>query len=202
MDLLQDFIRTNPKSIVSASLLAGYSRSWGKKFSEPLFEGLAEEIKQSRYGEQISKYLRVNNQPNLGEKYADIKMKDPVGLDRKLSDLAGNVILLEFWASWCKPCRDQNPELLNIYNVNRNKGFEIFAVSLDSDASRWTEAIATDKLPWIQVSDLQGDANEAAQIYGVSGVPDNFLIDQNGMVVGRDLRGEALSAKLIEILSD
>lgn len=108
--------------------------------------------------------------PNLGDQYVNIKMRDQFGQDQELSYLKGKEILLEFWASWCKPCREQNPELLNLYSKNHEKGFEIFAVSLDSDKDRWLKAIENDKLPWTHVSDLEGDNNEASQIYGVSSV--------------------------------
>ncbi|MBK8502108.1 MAG: AhpC/TSA family protein [Saprospiraceae bacterium] len=202
MEIVQNFIRTKPQSIVSASLLAGYSIIWGKSFSKTLYDGLSDEMKETKYGAQIASYMELNNPPNLGEKYVNIIMKDPVGQDRELSELNGKVVLLEFWASSCKPCRDQNPHLREIYNRNHSKGFEIFSVSLDEDIDQWTNAIKTDKLPWIHVSDLQGSKNEAALIYGVSSIPDNFLIDQNGLVVGRDLRGDALSTKLDELLTN
>ena len=117
-----------------------------------------------------------------------------------MSELNGKVILLEFWASWCGPCRQENPNLVKTYNIFNPKGFEIFAVSLDEDKESWLKAIQEDNLKWKHVSDLKGSRNEASLIYGINGIPDNFLISENGEIIGRNLRGDKLNQKLKEIL--
>ena len=127
-------------------------------------------------------------------------MEDVNGNVRKLSDLKGKIILLEFWAAWCGPCRKENPALVKTYNKFNEKGFEIFAVSLDEYKGMWFRAIERDHLPWIHVSDLKGVKNEANLIYGVKRIPDNFLISKSGEIIGRDLRGEELTQKLHELL--
>jgi peroxiredoxin len=128
-------------------------------------------------------------------------MEDTNGEVRKLSDFKDKLVLLEFWASNCLPCRQENPNLIKTYEKFKPKGFEIFAVSQDTKKESWLKAIEKDKLPWLQVSDLKGADNSASLIYGVHGIPDNFLIDQNGIIVGRNLRGKKLNEKLNELLN-
>lgn len=119
----------------------------------------------------------------------------------KLSDLRGKVVLVDFWASWCKPCRRENPTVVKMYHKYKNKGFDIFSVSLDKSADRWKQAIAQDGLVWkSHVSDLKFWSNAAAKAWGVSSIPATFLLDKEGNVIGRNLRGAALEAKLAEVL--
>ncbi len=131
----------------------------------------------------------------------DFEMEDPNGEIRKLSDFEGKLVLLEFWSSNCIPCRKENPNLVKTYEKFNPKGFEIFAVSQDIKKESWLKAIEKDSLPWIQVSDLKGHENSASLIYGVHAIPDNFLIDRNGIIIERDIRGERLNAKLKELLN-
>ena len=119
---------------------------------------------------------------------------------KKLSDFKGKIFLLEFWASWCGPCRKENPNLNKIYKIFKSNGFEIVSVSLDNNKKSWIKAIKEDNLSWEQLSDLNGDYNKAAIIYGVSTIPDNFLIDKDGKIIGRKLKGEELIKKLNEVL--
>jgi peroxiredoxin len=109
-------------------------------------------------------------------------------------------VLLEFWASWCGPCRGENPNLRRQYALYKGKGLEIIGVSLDHDKQAWKQAIEKDQLPWIHVSDLKGWKNEVATSYGIMAVPANFLIDPSGKIVAQNLRGEVLNKKLEEIL--
>lgn len=195
-----EFVKNNPGSIASANILSVYSTTWGKQKSKELFDNFSEENKGSEYGKEILKYINLNKNPQIGEAFADFEMKDINGGVRKLSDLAGKAILLEFWASWCAPCRKENPNLVKTYKEFNPKGFEIFAVSLDDDEGSWIKAVEKDNLNWEHVSDLAGSNNEAALIYGINGIPDNFLIDENGIIIGRNLRGEKLNEKLAELL--
>lgn len=136
-----------------------------------------------------------------GNAAPDIVMRSPSGELLKLSDLRGKVVLIDFWASWCGPCRRENPTVVRAYEKYKAKGFEVFSVSLDSDKTRWMNAIAQDGLVWPNhVSDLGGWRNAAAGAYGVTSIPATFLLDRDGKVVGTNLRGPALEARLAELL--
>lgn len=195
-----EFIKDNPNSIVSASMLSLYSTTWGKEKTKGLYEQLSKENKNSKFGEEITKYIELNKEPKTGDQFADFESKNQNGELKKLSNLKGKAVLLEFWASWCGPCRQENPILVKTYEKFNPKGFEIFAVSLDEDKESWLGAIKKDSLNWEHVSDLKGQKNEASLIYGINGIPDNFLIAENGEIIGRNLRGEKLNEKLKEIL--
>jgi peroxiredoxin len=117
----------------------------------------------------------------------DVEVEDQNGSLKKISELKGKVVLLEFWTYCCAPCRQENPNLVKTYNKFIPKGFEIFAVSIDRDKESWLTAIEKDGLNWVDTSDLKGNKNEASLIYGVSGIPHNFLIDRNGKIIGRNL---------------
>lgn len=195
-----EFVKEHPNSIVSAHILSVYSTTWGKEKTSELFGQFSEENKKSEFGQQIGRYIELNKEPKIGDQFADFKMKDQNGNIRALSDIKGKVVLLEFWASWCGPCRKENPNLVKTYEKFQPKGFEIFAVSLDEDKESWLKAIEKDSLNWTHVGDLKGQGNEASLIYGINGIPDNFLIAENGEIIGRHLRGEELDQKLKEIL--
>lgn len=196
----QTFIKEFPNSLVSAHVLNTYASTWGKEITEELFEEFPVENKNTEYGKEIAKYIALNQEPKIGEPFVDFEMEDESGTLRKLSEMKGKVVLLEFWASWCGPCRVENPNLVKTYERFHPKGFEIFAVSLDIKKDNWLRAIEKDQLIWTHVSDLKGNGNLASLTYGVSAIPDNFLIDQNGVIIGRELRGEELNKKLEEIL--
>lgn len=173
-----------------------YKTSWGKEKTTELFKLTPRVIKQSEEGKSIARFISLNKDLQIGDKYADFEQENPDGEKIRLSDFEGKYVLLEFWASSCSPCRASNPSLVKEYDKYQGQGFEILGVSLDQDRDKWIKAIEKDGLTWENVSDLKGSENEAALIYGVNGIPDNLLIDENGIIVGRALRGDDLNEKL------
>ncbi|MCI4669219.1 MAG: AhpC/TSA family protein [Bacteroidia bacterium] len=197
---VEDHIRENPSSIYSVHLLSVYYSVWGREKTEELFAKFPDKLKSTSYGKAVAFYLEKNKEPKIGEDFVDFEMMDINGKPRKVSELKGKVFLLEFWASWCGPCRAENPTLVKTYNEFHDKGFEIIAVSMDNSKTDWEEAVESDGLPWIHISDLKGGNSEAGLIYGISSIPDNFLIDENGKVIAKGLRGEMLKEKLSEVM--
>lgn len=135
----------------------------------------------------------------VGGQAPDFTQKTPEGEEMSLSDLRGKVVLVDFWASWCGPCRRENPNVVRMYDKYKDKGFDILGVSLDKAHDRWVQAIEQDGLGWHHVSDLKGWNNEVAQTYGVRSIPQTVLVGEDGRILARNLRGEALERKLEEI---
>lgn len=135
-----------------------------------------------------------------GMEAPDIAMADRNGKIRRLSDLRGKVVLIDFWASWCRPCRSENPNVVRLYHAYKDKGFDIFSVSLDNSREKWLQAIDADGLVWENhVSDLRGWSSEGGRLYGVSSIPATVLVDRDGKVLARNLRGQELERKLKEL---
>ena len=127
-------------------------------------------------------------------------MADPSGKQIALSSFKGKYVLIDFWASWCGPCRGENPNVVANFNKFKNKNFTILGVSLDEDKTKWLEAIKKDNLSWTHVSDLKGWNSASVPLYGFDGIPYNVLIDPTGKIIATELRGEALGRKLAEVL--
>jgi len=136
----------------------------------------------------------------IGQPAPEISLPNPKGEITSLSSLKGNYVLVDFWAEWCKPCRAENPNIVRAHKKYNGLGFEIFGVSLDKQKSRWVKAINDDQLFWTQVSDLQGWQSSAAALYNVSAIPASFLLDREGIIIAKNLRGSALHKKLTELL--
>lgn len=193
-------VKDNPNSIISAYVLSVYAATWGKEKATALYENLSSEMKNTSYGKNIKNFISLNKDVKIGDQYVDFEQLNANGKMVKLSDIKGKYILLDFWASWCGPCREENPNLVKTYAAFKDKGFNIIGVSADDNKEFWLKAIKDDQLSWENVSDLKGDKNRAALIYGINAYPTNFLIDQNGKIIAKNLRGENLNKKLQELL--
>ncbi|GAA3556414.1 TlpA disulfide reductase family protein [Snuella lapsa] len=191
------FIHDYPDSYESLTVLnVGTKEKLGAAETNKLFHMLSKTLQETEEGKSIKDFVAINKNPIVGEEFIDFKQMNDKGEWIQLSEIKGKYTLLEFWASWCGPCRAFNPELVELYQMYKDKGFVILSVSLDTNKNKWIQAIKDDGLVWDNVSDLNGGDNKAAKIYGVRDIPDNFLMDENGVVIARYLRGDDLKQKL------
>ncbi|RXF72210.1 TlpA disulfide reductase family protein [Arcticibacter tournemirensis] len=200
---LVQFAKDHPDSYFSVAALTEAFNAYRVPLAdiEAVFNKLSEQQRKTYAGINLAKLIEANSATAIGAKAPVFAQNDTTGKPIALTDLRGKYVLVEFWASWCHPCRLESPNLLKQYQIYKEKGFEILAVSLDSDRGRWLEAITKDGLTWPQVSDLKGSGNEVAKLYGVTAVPANFLISPEGKIIAKDLRGEDLNKKLAETLN-
>lgn len=204
----EEYVKKHPKSFISLLLI----ESFFQQMVEPAkittyFNGLDKELKANKHGKKIKSQLDLINKPAapagvaVGAIAPDFSAPDPNGKMVSLKQCMGKVTLIDFWASWCNPCRAENPNNVAMYNEFHAKGLNIIGVSLDKDAAKWKEAIAKDKLTWPQISNLKYWDEPIRVTYGVESIPATFLLDANGTVVAKDLTGAALKAKVAELLA-
>lgn len=167
---------------------------------ETYYNALAAPVRESNIGKSLAEYIAYNKVGSVGTPALEFTQNDTAGKPVSLSSFKGKYVLIDFWASWCRPCRAENPNVVKAFNRFKDKNFTILSVSLDQEKEAWVKAIAKDKLAWTQVSDLQQWNNAVAQLYRVQSIPQNFLVDPNGNIIAKDLRGEDLEKKLCEVL--
>ncbi len=170
-----------------------------------LFESIEKNLTPKYGGNQFVQYVssRVKTSLTAGRMASEITMSDPDGKIRKLSDLRGKVVMIDFWASWCRPCRMENPNVVKLYQKYHDKGFEIYSVSLDKKRDDWLRAIDQDNLIWPNhVSDLNGWTSSGGAAYGITSIPSTVLVDREGRIIARNLRGIELANKLREIFGE
>jgi peroxiredoxin len=196
------YVHNNPASPMALFAIKQYSGPFIDPVTiEPLYNALSEKNKNTAAGKELYNKLLVAKRTAIGKKAPVITQKDTLGNTVSLSDFRGKYVLLEFWASWCKPCREENPNLLKTYTAFRSKGFEVFGVSVDESRKSWINAINKDGLTWKNTGDLLGmETNPAALAYGVQAIPNNYLIDPAGKIIASNLRGDQLAKKLEEVM--
>lgn len=195
------FVSAKPSSYVSAFLLSVSAQVLADPVTmEQRYNSLSQDVRNSEIGKNLAQSIAYFKVGAVGTDELDFTQNDVDGKPVKLSSFKGKYVLLDFWASWCKPCRAENPNVVKVYNQFKDKNFTIVGVSLDQSKDAWVKAIENDKLTWNHVSDLQQWQNAVAQMYHIQSIPGNFLIDPNGKIIARDLRGESLKQKLCEVL--
>ncbi|MFT3701501.1 MAG: TlpA disulfide reductase family protein [Agriterribacter sp.] len=200
--LVGKFVKENPASYLSPfQLLQTYSSDMVYTELEPLYSALDPKMKDSYFGKKIKVALDAAKTTAIGSVAPDFTLNDVNGKPVSLASFKGKYTLVDFWASWCAPCRAENPNVVKAYNTYKAKGFEILGVSLDDKKENWQKAIQQDKLTWTHVSDLKGWQSDAAALYDVKGIPMNFLLDKDGKIIAKSLRGEDLEKKLSELLN-
>ncbi|TSJ40532.1 AhpC/TSA family protein [Mucilaginibacter corticis] len=195
------FITDHRQSYYSMYLIAG-SASYGFDYSEvkPRFDMLDDFAKQTETGKRIAKRLAILERSRIGAQMIDFTQNDTLGNPVKFSSFKGKYVLVDFWTSWCGPCRAENPNVLKAYNAYQDKNFTVIGISLDEKADNWKKAIKDDKMPWTELSDIRGWKNEVSGYYGIQGIPSNLLVDPSGKIIAKDLRGVMLENKLKELL--
>jgi peroxiredoxin len=203
------YMRENPNSPLLAFAFNTYVgdprsiKSEDAPRTRALFDLLPDSVRSSprsqAFLKQLDNKVTFDKTVGVGQPAPDFTQNDTAGHPVALSSFRGKYVLLDFWASWCGPCRQENPAVVTAYHKYHDKGFEILGVSLDQNEKSWKKAIHDDKLSWTHVSDLKYWDNALVKIYGVQGVPQNFLIDPQGKIIARGLRGEDLQNKLAEI---
>ncbi|MES2374813.1 MAG: TlpA disulfide reductase family protein [Bacteroidota bacterium] len=199
--IIAEQVKANPNSIVSAYLMKTYlSSNPDPSLLEPLYTTLSENIKRSMYGKDVLKALEAGRRTKIGSPAPHFEVPDQFRKKISLASYKGKYTLIDFWASWCGPCRAENPTVLAAYNHFKNRKFEVLSISMDVSKKDWLKAVSEDKLPWTQVCDLKGSKSEVGKMYGIKAVPMNYLLDKEGKIIAKNLRGHALEDKLAEVL--
>jgi peroxiredoxin len=205
-EYLKNFIETTPNPTLGVLALGWASRSFQPAQMEMSLKGLKTRFPGNAFIAEMEKSNQQQSEQTAGESWVgktvpELVMPDVNGKDVSISSFRGKFVLIDFWASWCGPCRMENPNVVKAYNAFKGKNFTVLGVSLDKDKDAWKKAIAQDHLNWSQMSDLKYWNSQAVETFGFQGIPFNVLVDPSGKVIGESLRGEDLDAKLKQVLN-
>ena len=199
--LVSDYAKSHPASIVAAyEIFNNFSYNSRLGQLDSLYKLLDTNVRVTYFGKELENIIEKTKLTAIGNPAPEFTSNDAGGKAVSLSSFRGKYVLIDFWASWCGPCRLENPNVVKAFRKFHDKGFDIFGVSLDETKPEWLQAIKKDGLNWTQVADLKGWKADAVTLYGVNGIPMNYLLDKNGIIVAKGLRGEALDGKLTELL--
>jgi peroxiredoxin len=195
------YLKTRPGSAVSSFVLFQLNKLYGDANAlEERYNSLLPSAKNIVYAKELERIISTAKIGAVGSMAVDFTQADTASKPVSLSQFKGKYVLVDFWASWCRPCRMENPNVVAAYQTYKDKNFTVLSVSLDQAKDNWLKAIAADKLTWTHVSDLQYWSNAVAKLYGIQSIPANMLIGPDGKIIGKDLRGEELQQKLKELL--
>jgi len=199
---LKSFVKNHPRSAVSGYIIYKELTIPSVPIEEAIecLGYLDKSIEHTKFARLATKKVNDIKGTRVGAVATDFSQATPEGKQVRLSDFRGQFVLVDFWASWCRPCRLENPNVVAAYQQYKDKAFTVLGVSLDSNRDQWIAAIQTDHLTWTNVCDLKGGANEAAVLYGIESIPQNILIDKDGRIIAKNLRGQALEQKLKELI--
>jgi len=197
----KNYVLENNSSFVSPYIIYRNSYTYDMAELEKAVSGFDTCLSHSLYMGFLNSYLATLKRTAVGQMYVPFSMQDATGISISVSDLIGrSYLLVDFWASWCAPCRAENPNLVALYNKYHAKGFDIIGVSFDSKRDSWLKGIEDDSLTWTHVSDLLGWENKVGKLYGVRSIPANVLLDSTGLIIAKNLYGEDLTKKLEDLL--
>jgi peroxiredoxin len=200
-NLCRDYILGRPKSYVTPLAILRYNQLTENPLeTEELYNTLAPEIKSTEMATYINKIVAEAKKNPVGSILPNFVQKNTTGVDVSLDSFRGKYVLVDFWASWCRPCRQENPAFVNVFNQYKDKNFTILGVSLDKDSASWVLAIKQDALGWTQVSDLKGWANAVSLQFEIYSIPNNFLLNPEGKIIAKNIKGAALERKLKTLL--
>jgi thiol-disulfide isomerase/thioredoxin len=201
--LVADFVQQKPSSSVNVyALITNFSFDFDAKLLETALYSLNEKAKASHDWKYLdTEVLQPAKATNIGNLAPEFSITDSSGGELRIRDMKGKVVLLDFWASWCAPCRALTKQLKPLYDKYKNEGLEIVSISLDRNESAWKKASARDRITWKNFCDLKGFSNIAVRTYGVKALPANFLIDRNGKIIARHIRGKSLEIEISKLFS-